>query len=442
MNRSFDSYFGPPSQPINVAEFLQQANSELLSESSTNASWEQLTPEHRNAVEAEINESISDLKSSLDQVWDNPVLSAHVRRQHESTVASVRDQADVPAPKGRKRKRDIAPEGSESTPEVLQLQEELDAVNLRCWGLAVESALCMRAAKNSDYNALDAPKKMGTGILHTLDHGDVGATRSSTPDSLRGHSPDANSYPNAIISLTVYNRITYLPSCLTRSSQYAVLSTQSLTDLLRVLPCASSNMPIEVLDAEGDVSGYNVTDQIGEHAGCLFYIEDLVYGDGRETADYAQKLIAHFHKLPEDKRPQIKTAPTSASETTFNALTLRTHQPYWILHQGNCEHFFVIDQIRHAPFRFNSIKSLNIIYRLPHASDPLSGYPLMLHLTPTVQDLCRACGKVPAVHSIVGDMRLGESPCLLCAPCWRMMGPPKNDEGVMVVPLVIPFVNH
>lgn len=352
-------------------------------------------------------------------------MSAHVLRQHESTVASVCGQADAPATKGRKRKRQIAPEGSESAPEVLQLQEKLDAVNLRCWRLTVESALCMRAAKNSDYNALNAPKKMGSGVLHTLDHGDVGATRSSTPDSLGSPRPDAISYSNAVISLTVYNRISYLPSCLTRSSQHAVLSTQTLGDLLHVLPCASSNMPMEELDAEGDVSGYNFRDQTGEHSGCLFCIEDLIYGDGRETADYAEKLIAHFQKLPEDKRPQIKTASTSASETTFDALTLRIHQPYWILHQGNCEHFFVIDQIR-----------------LAHASDTPSGYPLTLHLTPMVQDLCRACGKVPAVHSIVGDMRLGESPCLLCAPCWRTMCPPKNDDGVMVVPLVIPFVNH
>ncbi|KAG2150536.1 snRNA-activating protein of 50kDa MW C terminal-domain-containing protein [Suillus clintonianus] len=437
MSRGFDSHFGPPSQPISVAEFLQEANSALLSGSLTNASWEQLTPEYDNAAEAEISGSISELKSSLEQVWDNPVLSAHVLRQHESTVAAVRGQADAPAPKGRKRKRYVAPEGSESAPEVLQLQEKLDAVNLKCWGLTVESALCMRAAKNSDYNALDAPKKTGTGVLRTINHGDVGATRNSTPDSLRSPSPNATSYLNAVISLTVYNRITYLPSCLTRSSQHAVLSTQTLDDLLRVIPCASSNMPIEHLDAEGDISGYNLPDQTGEHSGSLFCIEGLVYGDRSENTDYAEKLIAHFQKLPEGKRPKITKASTSASETAFSALTLRIHQPYWILHQGNCEHFFVIDQIRHGLFHFNSITTLNVICRLAHPSDPPSGYPLMLHLTPTLQDLCRACGKVPAVHSIVGDMRLGESPCLLCAPCWRTMGPPKNDEDVMVVPLVI-----
>jgi snRNA-activating protein complex subunit 3 len=162
MSRGFDSYFGPPSQPINVAEFLQQANSVLLSGSFTNTSWEQLTPEHRNAVEAEITErcssphytllaliahqrSISDLKSSLEQVWDNPILSAHVLRQHESTVASVCGQADAPATKGRKRKRQIAPEGSESAPEVLQLQEKLDAVNLRCWRYVSSSCMSLSA---------------------------------------------------------------------------------------------------------------------------------------------------------------------------------------------------------------------------------------------------------------------------------------------------------
>lgn len=64
MSRGFDSYFGPPSQPINIAEFLQQANSALLSGSFTNTSWEQLTPEHRNAVEAEITESVAFQTSS------------------------------------------------------------------------------------------------------------------------------------------------------------------------------------------------------------------------------------------------------------------------------------------------------------------------------------------------------------------------------------------
>jgi snRNA-activating protein complex subunit 3 len=147
MSRGFDSHFGPPSQPINVSEFLQQAGPSLL---PAHPAWEQLSHEQKDAVEAEVTarysspslaivaliahqRSISELKSSLEQVWDDPILSAHLLRQHESTVASVHDQADAPGTRKRKRKRLIAPEGGESAPGVSQLQDKLDAVDLRCW---------------------------------------------------------------------------------------------------------------------------------------------------------------------------------------------------------------------------------------------------------------------------------------------------------------------
>jgi len=147
-SRGFDSHFGPASQPINVNEFLQQANSagpSLLS------GGEQLSNNQIDAVEAEITarysfppftvvaliahqRSISELKSSIEQVSNNPLLSAHVLRQHESLVASVHDQAVAPGTRKRKRKRLNALEDSESAPGVLQLQDKLNAVDLRCWG--------------------------------------------------------------------------------------------------------------------------------------------------------------------------------------------------------------------------------------------------------------------------------------------------------------------
>jgi len=72
--------------------------------------------------------------------------------------------------------------------------------------------------------------------------------------------------------------------------------------------------------------------------------------------------------------------------------------------------------------------------RLQHPSDQHSGYPLTVQVTPPLLDLCRACTKIPAVWSVVGDVRLGESPCVMCEPCWRNMGDPHNDK-VIVVPL-------
>jgi snRNA-activating protein complex (SNAPc), subunit 3 len=79
----------------------------------------------------------------------------------------------------------------------------------------------------------------------------------------------------------------------------------------------------------------------------------------------------------------------------------------------------------------------DVVYRLLHPSDAKFGYPLTLHITPSLLDLCRACSKVPAVWSIVGDVRLGETPCVLCDPCWKYMGESK-EEGVVVLPLPNP----
>ena len=110
-----------------------------------------------------------------------------------------------------------------------------------------------------------------------------------------------------------------------------------------------------------------------------------------------------------------------------------------MLHQGNCEHFVVVDQIRRVLF---SRVVLGVVpdssTRLAHPLDPPCGYPLTVHVAPFLGDVCKACAKVPAVLTVVGDIRLGESPCLLCAPCWRNMGPPRKEdaEQVMVVPLV------
>ena len=145
------------------------------------------------------------------------------------------------------------------------------------------------------------------------------------------------------------------------------------------------------------------------------------------------KLLAHSVKFPSAKREPLEKAATSIFETSLSSLTIRLNHPYYLLHQGNCEHFIVIEQVR-----------------LLHPSDPLpiphflsppsssaqlytNPYPLTLQITPPLPPLCRACTKAPAVYSIVGDMRLGESPCVLCKVCWRALG--DSDEGIMVVPL-------
>ena len=142
------------------------------------------------------------------------------------------------------------------------------------------------------------------------------------------------------------------------------------------------------------------------------------------------------------KKPSfsISKASTSLQQTTFSSLSLRLNEPYWLIHKGNCEHFIVFDQIRYVVplHNFLSVRyDVVYIYRLLHPSDAKFGYPLTLQITPSLLDLCRGCSKVPAVWSIVGDVRLGENPCVLCDFCWKHMGESK-EEGVVVLPLPNP----
>ena len=162
---------------------------------------------------------------------------------------------------------------------------------------------------------------------------------------------------------------------------------------------------------------------------------------------YSSKLLIHFDKFLSSKRDPIKKASSSIYDTQLSSLTLRLNQPYYLLHQGNCEHFIVVDQIRllHPSDPYvPAPASASVPSPSPRSFPPMSvtstttpastnPYPLTLQITPPLPPLCRACTKVPAVYSIVGDVRLGESPCVLCRVCWRVLG--DGDEGIVVVPL-------
>ncbi|KAL4074171.1 snRNA-activating protein of 50kDa MW C terminal-domain-containing protein [Scleroderma citrinum] len=405
-SRAHDCFFGPPSELIDIAKFIDEAaaiTKPTAEDILNHSGWKLLLDDARAAVAAECSGSVAELKATVENTWDNPMFSAHLSLKHEDAIFGALGQADGSAIKGRKRKRPTVTDGSGDTPELRALQEQMDTIPLRCWRFGKESTLFMRTSKNSDFNVLQSIKKTGRGSL---------AQHTQQGSEMRGIS-------DAVLTLTVYNRIPWVQSYLARSSQHSVLASQTLGDFIRSIPCDSSEMPKEKVDAEGDFIGYHHDTVLpAEEEGCLLVIEGIAYGNGRSGAEHTGRLQSYVTKLPENKRPSINKSVTPLSQTTFNTLTLRLNQPYWMLHWGNCEHFVVVDQIR-----------------IPHPSDAPSGYPLILHLTPTLSELCKACCKVPAVMSVVGDIRLGESPCLLCTPCWRIMGPPQ-EEGVTVVPLV------
>ncbi|KAI0321160.1 snRNA-activating protein of 50kDa MW C terminal-domain-containing protein [Amylostereum chailletii] len=330
--------------------------------------------------------SVADIESKLSDVMKDPRLYAHVRQVHDTSLHAIYETAQKRTK--RKRKREVLASAERTElPELSALKEQLEGIKLESWPLTQNAALFIRGPKHTDINTLAEVKR----------------------------APDGASAPKrgALLTITVYNRVSWSWNFVARSSQHAVLSSQTLGDLYEVIPCTSNEMPQEQYD-NGVFAGYELAedDALPTSSGAVMVIEDTAYGDGMSEPDYADKLIAYATSPPKNG--------SKMHDTTFESLSLSLHKPYWLLHQGNCEHFIVIDEIR-----------------LLHPDDLPSGYPLTLQITPPLLDMCRGCSKVPAVFSIVGDIRLGESPSLLCAPCWRHMGLPKGAgaQDVTVTPL-------
>jgi len=128
-------------------------------------------------------------------------------------------------------------------------------------------------------------------------------------------------------------------------------------------------------------------------------------------------------------------------ETPFSSLPLRINYPYFGIHQGNCQHYFVIEQIRYVVYYIVKLVNYTFSYRLRHPCDPPhSEFPFTVHHSPShmTRPRCRICIKLPATISVIGDIRLGESPCIICKECWAVLGDPTDTEealNVVVVPL-------
>ncbi|KAI0775719.1 snRNA-activating protein of 50kDa MW C terminal-domain-containing protein [Trametes elegans] len=397
--QAHEAYVGPPSEPVEVSAFVETARDLPLPVFSQSAaglpedvkeSWTSLSEDDQQKIRAEC--CVDELRTLVEDTVRSPRLMAHVTRTHEASVHAIYDTAE-PSNK-RKRKRITLADPAEEHPEVTTLRLKLEATKLKCWPLTLHAASFIRPPRQPDHNTLIHVKKLGTSAAQEHD---------------------------ALIFVTVYNRQSWGQRILSRLSQHVLLGSQPLTDLFRAIPCPCKELPEEIRDENGRVTGYqdgpgNDDMAVDHEAGVVMCIEGILYGESDREDDYAHKVLQLSEALPEAKRPAL-TKGSALHATQLQDLTVRLHEPYWMLHAGSCEHFFSVTAIR-----------------LRHPTDPPTGYPLTTQITPPLSDICRVCTKVPAVYSVVGDTRLGESPFLICGPCWRWMGGSKDDR-VLVAPL-------
>ena len=124
-------------------------------------------------------------------------------------------------------------------------------------------------------------------------------------------------------------------------------------------------MPEEVYE-DDELVGYD-PNAIHKNLGAVVLIEGVLYGDDEGEQDYAKcagsaddslpwtyppfgcsKLLKQLEELSLDQLDPLVKSPTSLTSTSLSSLSLKLNKPYWFLHQGNCEHFLVFDQIRYV----------------------------------------------------------------------------------------------
>lgn len=73
----------------------------------------------------------------------------------------------------------------------------------------------------------------------------------------------------------------------------------------------------------------------------FLYINFLSVGLRHFCSKFLQQI-----EISNKKCLNVSKAHGSLESTKLSSLSLRINEPYWLIHQGNCEHFLVIDQIR------------------------------------------------------------------------------------------------
>ncbi|GJJ06337.1 hypothetical protein Clacol_000528 [Clathrus columnatus] len=427
-------HFGPSSEIIPIVEFQDEAENlakrslcPWLENRDTPESdsyegiavwkeWEELPQENKMVVQAEC--SLDDLKAELNEICCSQTSFAYLQRRHSSMVASLNDDPN--------KVRSI-PSNAEPW------KHAIENVPLKMWKLQSTAKPYVRKGRVSDQNALAALQFN---------------TQSLLPEVQR----------EILIFITLYTRIRWYPHGFSRTSQHVLTSSSTLKDVWDCVSCmfkGHGKMPKEIVGSESHegmgqaemkhkVVGYQSVSEEDDHDSVVVTIGNNVYCDGYGTPDYADRLLSHIELLkptvntgmtPElmlapyerPKRTQSYTKGPPLENVTLRSLTLRINEPYWMMHRANCDHWFVVDEIR-----------------LQNPRDPISRYPITLQRTPTLRPLCRICGKIPATLSVLNDMRLGESPFLVCTPCWELFGgapKPKEsesiDDRVVVVPLLM-----
>ncbi|TFY69154.1 hypothetical protein EVJ58_g572 [Rhodofomes roseus] len=265
LGQAHESHFGPTSEYIDIAAFLDATRVLLPNEASRADLSDAQLPQRNNTEKAW--KSVPSAQQAA--VAAECRLMAHVWRSHQATVQSIYESAE--SSNRRKRRKVAVPEPGDEQADVTALRHSMDNSKLKCWPLTSHAASFIRPPKHSDRNTLERAKSFGMGT-----------------DSSKVHE--------ALVFVTIYNKLSWGHRQLLRLSQHVLLSSQTLGDLYNVIPCESDHNDQdagnEPTHRSGEESTPNSADTAREgDSGAVMCIDNTLYGDGRAPEDCAEFVM-------------------------------------------------------------------------------------------------------------------------------------------------------
>ncbi|CAA9989537.1 snRNA-activating protein complex subunit 3, putative [Plasmodium knowlesi strain H] len=187
-----------------------------------------------------------------------------------------------------------------------------------------------------------------------------------------------------IISISFYHPIRGI-----KIAEYEILSWQTLADLTDVFFCFdSSNYGLPQFD------------------GSVYYIDGVLYPDLRSpnALDYSACILDFYKKKKENNfiRPPYKVLQHKA---VIGQMEIPLYQKCCFLHQGNCEHRIIFNNIR----QYNSLRDKEF-----------AKYPLRIFKPNIAKKFCLCCHKNIAQKIILDCYLFKENPSYICNSCFNL----------------------
>lgn len=188
-----------------------------------------------------------------------------------------------------------------------------------------------------------------------------------------------NSHCDVFVEVAVYDS-----EAPTKSIELRFPAHAPLIDLIDSIPCT------------GRVAQQSTTTKTLTTS--LLYIEGTIYADHRfGTTDY-ETPIATFLM---DRKVSAETVVLDNKAVKFLDLTVTLGMPYVFLHQGDCEHLFIVRDV-HKTYLYDDNVHKQVLWKRPARIIP-----------------CDVCRVRMAEHFTIGDRIADSSPFHYCRTCYE-----------------------